>query len=288
METTGIQFNVQVYTDNLYHEAERAQYGLYVVLSNEHIALVIVNQAQKQVLQLQLLFPINFSVFDCQYHVLKHSEQLTKLLSGEFAFVKAVICNDACTLVPESLLHAADASAYFKLNQKQFPASGILEHKEAALRTAALFNVKNDLLRYLNEQLPGVVVLHDSLIFLKSLDMQSFPNAGNKLHVSVQPNYISIACVNHQIKFYNTFSFTNENDIAYFVLAVAKQLELNQEAEVVLYGQVPILTDITNLLANYVKAVSFGSKPKGVAYPVSFHQLPAHHYFIETSCLLCE
>jgi hypothetical protein len=288
METTGIQFNVQVYTDNVYHEADRAQYGLYVILSNEHIALVIVNQAQKQVLQLQLLFPIHFSVFACDYEALKHSEQLTNLLKGNFAFVKAIVCNDASTLVPEPLLHAADATAYFKLNQKQFPASGVFEFKMSSLRTAALFNVKNDLIRFLNEQLPGVQVLHDSLIFLKALDLQSFPNASNKLHVLVHPTYIAIACINHQIKFYNTFPFNNENDIAYFVLAVAKQLELNQEAEVLLYGQVPILSDITNLLANYVKSIAFGAKPKGVAYPVSFHQLPAHHYFIETSCLLCE
>jgi|GEM_PF-2527097 len=288
METTGIQFNVQVYTDNLYHEAERKQYGLYVVLCNEHIALVIANQTQKQVLQLQLLFPVHFSVFACSYNELKQSEQLNKMLSADFAFVKAVICNDTSTLVPESLLHAADASAYFKLNQKQYLNSTVLEYKLASMRTAVLFNVKNDLHRYLNEQIPGIQFVHDSLLFLKALDLQSFPNASNKLHVDVRPDYIAIACINHQIKFYNTFPFNNENDIAYFVLAVAKQLELNQEAEVILYGQVPVLTDITNLLASYVKSVSFGTKPKGVSCPVSFHQLPAHHYFIEISSLLCE
>jgi hypothetical protein len=136
--------------------------------------------------------------------------------------------------------------------------------------------------------MPMVDMYHSSLLFIKLINQQHFPNASSKIHVHIHHHFIEIAVLDEQLKFYNTFLFGNENDITYFILAVAKQLELHQEAEVLLYGESNIINNVNNLIKSYVKSVSFGIKSKSITYPVSFHQFEEYQYLIESSTILCE
>ena len=288
MAAISIQYQIKTFTDNLYQEVDASKYAQHLVFADNHIAIVISDTSKKQVMQLALLFPVGKGVFELSYDELKASELLMNEITKKYASKKVFVSNEACTLVPESLLNIIETEAYYCLTQKMFDNSQVLDCKMNVLKTAALFNVKNELVKLIRFNMPMVDMIHSSLLFIKLIHQQHFPNPASKIHVHVHGHFIEIAVLDEQLKFYNTFAFGNENDITYFILAVAKQMELNQDAEVLLYGEALLMNELQNLLKSYVKSVSFGIKSKSFTYPVSFHQFEEHQYLIESSTLLCE
>lgn len=288
MASMSVHYQTKTFTDNLFQESDAYKYAQHLIFDEFHIAIVLADLNNKQVMQLMLIQPEGKGVFELSYDELKSNEMLMKAITNKHASKKVFISNEACCLVPESLLNIIETESYYCLTQKMYENSQVLDCKMNVLKTAALFNVKNELVKLIRFNMPMVDMIHSSLVFIKLIHQQHFPNAGSKIHVHVHSHFVEIAVLDEQLKFYNTFVYGNENDITYFILAVAKQLEINQEAEVLLYGEADRMEALQQMVKSYVKSVAFGIKSKSFTYPVSFHQFGEHQYIIESSTLLCE
>ncbi len=279
---------VKTYSDNLYNIADNSKYKYYLFFEADHISSVIANELTQQIMCLKVFTAEHTNFLGLSYDELKQITPLLDDMSSKYKDIRVVITSSACTLVPESLLNVVETDAYYALNHKLIPQSQILYCKMHVQHTASIFNVRNELVKLIRFNLPLVDVYHASLLFIKAIEQQNFEQAANKIHVNVHSGYIELLNFDKSIKFYNTFPIATETEIIYYLLAAAEQLQISHGLDVVLYGNLPVLSELNELLVKYVRSVQFGIKPKKLNYPVSFNQFPEHQFFIESSALLCE
>ncbi|MCK6612279.1 MAG: DUF3822 family protein [Bacteroidia bacterium] len=283
-----IPFEVSTYTDNLFQEGQRSSLDQHFIFSDSHLAIVDLDKENRHLMRLQVISVPGRDAFSLSYDDWKTCDVLMRELEVKPKGRKVVVVNQDVSLAPESMLNIIEGEAYFQLNHRIYESSQVLDSRYHSIKTGALFNVRNELIKLIRFNMPMVEITHGSLVFIRHLMEQDFANSSKLLHVQIYRNYIEIACVDDKIRFYNTFPVGNENDMAYFVLATAKQLELHQEAEVHLYGTEKATQALKEYLKNYVKTVEMGIKSKKMTFPVSFHQIPEQQWLIESSTWLCE
>jgi hypothetical protein len=191
-------------------------------------------------------------------------------------------------LVPEALLNVVETEAYYKLSQKILPQSQILYCKMHVQQTAAIFNLRNELLKLIRFNMPMVDVYHASLLFIKAVENQGFEQAASKIHLHMHAGYFELLNFDQGIKFYNNFTFETETEIVYYLLATAEQLQISHGCDVILYGNSTHMSELHNLLSKYVRSVQYGIKPKSFTFPISFKEFGEHQFFTESAALLCE
>lgn len=280
---------VKSYTDNLYHPADDGKMVNVLFFEANHISSVTFDPNAGQLLQLLVWTAHETNFLQLTYDELKGITPLMEDLARKFKERKVVVSNRNVTLVPEPLLNVIETEIYHKLNHHLLPNSQVLYCKQHILNTAAVFNVRNELIKLIRFNMPMVDVVHSSLLFLKAIAHQQFSESANKLHLQVHPGYIEIANLNsNSLQFFNTYSFQTETEIVYFLLAAAEHLQISHTCDVILYGNSPMLNELNHLIAKYVRSVQYAIKPKNFTYPASFKEFAEHQLFTEASALLCE
>ena len=277
----------KIYSDNLFQESHTGEYEHTLFFEANHISSVVSDPNNNQVLQLAIFTAPDVNFLLLSYDELKSIEPLMASLKPQYKERKVIISSHQVSLVPESLLNVIETEAYYGLNQKIMPMSQVLYCKMHVQQTAALFNVRNELMKLIRFGMPMVDVYHGSLLFIKAVESQGFENASNKMHIQVHAGYVEILNLDQQIKFYNTFTFETETEIVYYHLAAAEHLQISHACDVVLYGNSSHLAELYNLLQKYVRSVQYGIKPKLYTYPLSFKQFGEHQFFNESAALLC-
>jgi len=279
---------VKTYSDNLYQPSNSERYQHYLLFEPNHISSVIADGSNKQIMQLEIYTAQDVNFFNLSYDDLKSIQPLMDTLIPKYKERKVLISSNLVTLVPESLLNVVETETYYCLNQKLLPNSQVMYCKMHVQQTAAIFNVRNDMLKLIRFNMPLVDVFHSSLLFIKAVESQGFENASSKLHIHLHPGYFEILNLNQQIKFYNNFTFETETEIVYYLLAAAEQLQISHGCDVVLYGNSTHMSELHQLLSKYVRSVQYGIKPKAFTYPLSFKQFGEHQFFTEAAVPFCE
>jgi hypothetical protein len=277
----------KIYSDNFFQESAISDYEHTLFFEANHISSVVSDPKNNQILQLAIFTAPDVNFLMLSYDELKLIEPLMECIKPKYKERKVVISSHQVSLVPESLLNVVETEAYYSLNQKIMPSSQVLYCKMHVQQTAALFNLRNELMKLIRFGMPMVDVYHGSLLFIKAVESQGFEQAANKLHLQLHAGYVEILNLDQQIKFYNTFTFETETEIVYFLLAAAEHLQISHACDVVLYGNSSQLSELYNVLQKYVRSVQFGIKPKLYTYPLSFKQFGEHQFFNESAALLC-
>ena len=83
-----------------------------------------------------------------------------------------------------------------------------------------------------------------------------------------------------QMSYFNTFSFTNPEDVAYYLIFVLEQLNFNPETvPVVLLGAIEMGDGLSELLPRYVRNIETGRRSDAYRYSYMMNQLPPHFCF---------
>lgn len=272
----------------MYSPADNGKYKYYLFFEAGHISSVIADEQNQQVMCMKVFTGEQVNFLALSYDEFKQITPLLDDMSNKYKEIRVVISNSACALVPEALLNVIETEAYYNLNHKSIPQSQVLYCKMHVQHTACIFNIRNELVKLIRFNLPLVDVNHASLLFIKAIEQQNFEQSASKIHLYVHSSYIELLNFDKGIKFYNTFHFENEDEIVYYLLAAAENLQISHGLDVLLYGNLPIVSVLHEILAKYVRSVQFGIKPKKLTYPVAFNQFAEHQFFIESSALLCE
>ncbi len=279
---------VKTYHDNLYNPADNGKYKYYLFFEANHISSVIADDQNLQIMSLKVFTADYTNFLELSYDELKGMKPILDDMGQKYKAMNAVISSSACTLVPESLLNVVETEAYYALNHKILPQSQILYCKMHVQNITCVFNVRNEIIKLIRFNMPLVDVNHAALLFIKAIENQNFEHTANKIHLNVHANYIEVLNLNKGIRFYNTFHYESENEIIYYLLAVAEQLGISNGLDVLLYGNSTHLYELFELISKYVRSVQYGIKPKNLTFPVSFNQFGEHQFFIESSALFCE
>ena len=148
----------------------------------------------------------------------------------QFHFVKFLGYTQQTTLVP---------AAYFKRNKMReylaFNQTGEIDQElyNNNITPPGLYNVfalNRDLVSMITLHFKKVEFLNQTTPFMKHIALEQDAFSKSAVHVGLNSGFFDLACTGDgKLKLYNTFQYTNESDLLYYVLFVYKQLALDMQ-----------------------------------------------------------
>jgi hypothetical protein len=181
------------------------------------------------------------------------------------------------TLVPSPLFSKEQAPLFFGFNHEIAPGELIqtnrLKHTDAYL----LFAVPGVIHERLINRYPSMQFFHQGFPLLESL-LPHGSAAHSTACLCLNGDFLDI-CVTEKkkLRFYNTFSYTSEQDMLFFVLYVFEQLKLGQEdTELIACGDLSKTSDYYALLRKYIKRIRFDKPSDRFTYSYTFGSFSEH------------
>jgi Protein of unknown function (DUF3822) len=206
----------------------------------------------------------------------------SKLLHSVYQLVSCVLVNNKATLVPNSVLEVDKKEKYLNFNSNLLNSETVFLNELKSIDASNLFSVEDSIKAKIKVLCSGdVVYSHFSSTLIESLVLANKNKVGKKLFVHIQSTHFEIVLLEgKKLLFYNTFTYQSPEDLAYYLLFVCEQMQLNPETiEVELLGEVVTKSAIYKLLEKYIRTLTIGKREDTFELSYQLQTLPHHFYY---------
>ncbi|MBL4625439.1 MAG: DUF3822 family protein [Flavobacteriales bacterium] len=218
----------------------------------------------------------NFSEVDQLIGMLNIGVNESKFLRNEYRSSSVAYCDFPSTIVPNLYYNKEKERELLAFNH-QINDGEIKRDNLLNLGARHVYSVPEKLVQWVNQKWAkssslhlGSVLIEQLVVFSKSVDKVC-------VYANIQQNIFNlIIAENGQLKLYNSFKYTAQEDVAYYILYGLEQLEIrNHEIELTLMGQISLEGELYELLSNYIKEVKLVENKNTIELSNSFEQ-PNH------------
>ena len=243
--------------------------------------------------------PTERRVLTTEKYLLQHSPTTADILAAleelfkEHVFLSAgfwkevivVINNFKHVLVPQELFDKDKAPELMKpcvsvdLEQDELLVD---EHPTVGIVNA--FFMRRALKEFFAGRYPNSEVrfVHHAGLIVAALRsvMQRELSEGTKVALVVGDRQFSVSIFRQQeMRYHNSFIYTQEADFIYFILLVVRELGLDREQDqLLLYGDISTESALYEKLKLYFHKISFGSRPANLQFNFHFDELEDHQF----------
>jgi hypothetical protein len=271
--------------DESFDSKKSNAYHLSILVSEKHFSFCVLDTDTNKYLALQARpIPPEGREF------LPFGEMKEGLLGCHlFKSVTCAVAHNKFTIVPSSLFDEENKKSLLEFNHRVDGEEKI--HSDALLNLDAknIFTIQRSLESEIRMHFINVHFIHNSTSFIEGLLIQNKNAKGKKVFADFHSSYFEIVILeNGKLVFSNAFKYKVPEDIAYYILFVYEQLNLNpEEVELVLSGEIEKTAKEHSLLYNYIRHVKFASLPEGFKYSYKFHEVQSHKFFSLFAQYLC-
>jgi hypothetical protein len=194
------------------------------------------------------------------------------------------------TLMPEPLFDPANARKYLGFNH-------VIQHVDVvhydmvkAPQASLIFSVPSHLSEWINTHYPASRQLHSCGALIRSFYLQFKGGSPvTRILANVQVDMIDIIILKgSEFLFCNSFRFTTQTDLLYYLLFVMEQLKINtEESPLYLSGVVEKESELYKLLATYFRFVGFIPDAEDRKFSSCFDHAPLSRYYDLLNVSLC-
>ncbi len=202
-------------------------------------------------------------------------------LSGQFHSVNGIIGNGRFTLIPEALYIESEKESYFNFLHEQETGEIILSNRLGHIEICTVYSIPGTCKKDIDKVFPRVTLCHISSILIGNIWMSVKNMTGHKVFLNMREEQFDLlAFEGNQLKYCNAFHFLTAEDVAYYVIFVFEQLNLNpEEVHMVLLGNVDKFSPVFELLLRYIRDIEFAKRNEGFNYSYLFNDIPGHYYY---------
>ena len=281
--------DVQHFADSDYNAESSFRYKYFLMIAQQQIISIVADIQLNRIVSFRSFTNHSVSFLDMSYNELNEFNEISKEFLPAYKSKTVIIADSDCILVPDTLINLVALETYYKTNNKIKENSQVISNKLNFKHMANVFNVKNETLKFIRFNMPSADIIHQSLLFIKACYISL--NTHAETNVFIHLNYDSIDLLqfkNDQVNFCNNFKFDNHTDIVYYVLAVAEELGISGDLNLIVYGEIDSNNSLFALLEKYCKSMQLGKRNVRFTYPIAFDKIPDQHYFTALNVLLCE
>jgi hypothetical protein len=257
------------YTDNSFNLYQAYSYILLLQVELNAFSYAVVYKNQLLV-----------SAQNCDLDELAHPKQLIDLLSATYKKVIIGLPATGLTLVPKSLYsedHVADFARFLDVKENEKVFAEILDDQNIIIykTNGALVNAV--------ERFDLQNTVYTASGWIKAIE-KSNPQ-DNKLFIEIGKSTVQfLYFFQGSLRFYNTFEFKSEDELAYFISFVTGELNLKpQETTLVLSGDITAGDKNMNRLTDFYPKIEINGL-KILELP---GQIPAHKLLALVALSLC-
>ena len=214
------------------------------------------------------------------------------LQAGFWKDVTVGFSNAYFSLVPKALYEPEFNLEYLKLtpadlDDKNLATSSYEQPGMDAVNVFAYDRRFNELLSETYAH-TNIKYVHETSSFLESCLREAKEN--KTIFINIDPkSFLLCMAEGSRLLYLNRFEYKTREDFAYYVMAALKELDVDQEREVVtLWGEIMPDSPIYELLHKYIRFVEFGKRPNFLKFTFHFDEIMDHRYFTLFSQNLCK
>jgi hypothetical protein len=245
---------------------------LLILVTENNFSFIVVRSESKKVL-----------VWGEGYDKSELSEpaELKTVLSPKYSVVKALVPSNVFTIIPKDLYQESDLDEYSRFLNMERDDTVLVN--ELDTDSYVVFKVKQSQITELSKLVDAKAIFFPGKVLMEGVSIAKHDN--QNLYAHIEGNTLQLLYFrNALLSFYNTFTFANADELMYFVVLTANELELNlDETSIVLSGDVNISDKKIHRLSDLLPKV-YVNQTKIVLLPEGF--LP-HQIFLISSLTLC-
>jgi hypothetical protein len=202
-------------------------------------------------------------------------------LGGQFHSVNGIIGNSRFTLIPEALYIDNVKESYFNFLHEVETGEVVLSDRLTHLGIYTVYSIPGNCRKDVDKVFPKVTLCHISSVLISNIWMSVKNMTGCKVFLNLREGQFDLlAFEGNHLKYCNAFHFLTAEDIAYYVIFVFEQLNLNpEEVPLVLLGNVDKFSPVFELLLRYIRDIEFARRNEGFNYSYLFNDVPGHYYY---------
>lgn len=207
------------------------------------------------------------------------------LLQKTFYSSSLTFANFPSTLVPTTFYKEEEKSKILAFNHEVY--DEVLTDQLQQIEAVNIYSIPSSLLDAVQNSFPNTQIKSSSTILIEQLSLQNSTKA--EIFAAVKKDMLAVCVIqDNNLAFHNCFECEAKEDMLYYLLFTMEQLGLSaEEADLILLDDILTSDDTYQLLYEYVKNISFGSRPKNLKYADQLEGLKDHQYFCLFSQLLC-
>jgi len=202
-------------------------------------------------------------------------------LGGQFHAVKGIIGNSRFTLIPEALFMENEKESYFNFLHEKEAGETVLSDRLRHLEIYTVYSISGHCRKEIDKVFPKATLCHISSVLIGNIWMNVKNMTGRKVFLNLREGQFDLLVFEgKQLKYCNAFHYLTPEDIAYYVIFVFEQLNLNpEETCLALLGNVDKFSPVYDLLFRYIRNIEFISRSEGFDYSYLFNDIPGHSYW---------
>jgi hypothetical protein len=202
-------------------------------------------------------------------------------LHGKFHAVNGITGNSRFTLIPETLFIENEKETYFNFLHERESGETVLYDWLEHLGIYTVYSISDTCRKELDKVFPKVTLCHISSVLIWNIWMSVKNMAGRRVFLNLREGQFDLLVFEgNQLKYCNIFHFLTAEDIAYYIIFVFEQLDLNpEEIPLVLLGNIDRFSPVYDLLFRYIRNIDFLSRNDELNYSYLFNDVPRHSYF---------
>jgi len=202
-------------------------------------------------------------------------------LGGQFHAVKGIIGNSRFTLIPEALFLENEKESYFNFLHEREAGEAVFSDRLRHLEIYTVYSIPGHCSKEIDKVFPKVTLCHISSVLISNIWMNVKNMTGRKVFLNLREGQFDLLVFEgNQLKYCNAFHFQTPEDIAYYVIFVFEQLNLNpEEINLSLLGNMDRFSPVYDLLFRYIRNIDFIGRNEGFNYSYLFNDVPGHFYY---------
>lgn len=281
--------DVQHFADSDYNAESSFRYKYFLVIAQQQMISIVADIQLNRIVSFKSFTNPFASFLDLSYNELNEFNEISKEFLPTYKSKTVIIADSDCILVPDTLINLVALDTYYKVNNKIKENSQVISNKLDFKHMVNVFNVKNETLKFIRFNMPSADIIHQSLLFIKACYISQNVHAETNVFIQINNDSIDLLQFkNDQVNFCNNFKFDNHTDIVYYLLAVAEELGISGDLNLIVYGEIDSNNSLFALIEKYCKSMQLGKRNTRFTYPNAFDKIPEHHYFTALNVLLCE
>lgn len=241
--------------DDILQQSSAYRYHLHLFLTESACSYLLLDEHQWLVYKSYALEHQNRALFSLRDELETLFLQ-DKFLQLEFEEVSVKILNSAFTFVPKALFNEVSLYAYLA-NVTPSPTSEIVMKETLCDELWNIYVLKIDLKQFLQKTFSNFSLSHAMTDMVHLFEAHAVTRADKTMYINFHQQHIQIAVFdNGKLLFANNYEFQTSSDVAYYVMLVVNQLNLDPEkVNAYLSGHVNKDAELFNTVFRYIRNV---------------------------------
>jgi hypothetical protein len=211
-------------------------------------------------------------------------------LSLQYENVLVSVQHSQSTQIPKPLYDLKTLPDYLKFHRIMQAGEVAEANYLSALDAYNAYAIAFPIKAIVSKHFTNAKIVHYSSPLLQNLLSITKNNIESNCYLQIQKSSFDIIIINKgKLQLYNSYKYSSNEDLLYFLLYTFEQLKLNPETiEVTLLAEFDKNSEAYELLYKYVKNINFIKRSTAFEYSFEFNDIPEHYYYNLLSQLSCE